>query len=103
MDKKSLVKKVVKIVKEALGKEYVDRALIEPIKKIVSGLNRMSNENEIKEGLLQFFEDQKLDTEKQAYVIMTLVQTYDLHLKSPAHKKVLKDLAKGNSFVDIMF
>ena len=44
-----------------------------------------------------------LNTEKQAYVLVTLLQTYDLQLKSVVHKKVLKDLAKKNTFVDIIF
>jgi len=89
--------------KLALGKTYVDKVLIEPIKKLAKTLKELSNETELQEAILYFFKDLKLDTEKQAYVLVTLVQTYDLQFKSPVHKKVLKDLAKKNTFVDIIF
>lgn len=89
--------------KLALGKTYVDKALVEPIKKLAKTLKVLSSEEEIKDAILYFFKDLKLDTEKQAYVLVTLVQTYDIPLKSTVHKKVLKDLAKKNTFVDIMF
>ncbi len=99
--KKELVKKVID--KLALGKTYVDKTLEEPIKKLAKTLKELSSEEELKDAILYFFKDQKLNTEKQAYVLVTLVQLYDIQLKSPAHKKVLKDFTKKNTFVDIMF
>jgi len=99
--KKELVKKVVE--KLAKGKTYTDKLLEEPIKELAGNLKKLSSEEEIKAAILYFFKDRKLNTEKQAYVLTTLIQTYDLQLKSMAHKKVLKDLSKKNTFVDIMF
>ena len=100
MDKKKLVKKVVEKVAD---KTYTDKALTEPIKLLYGDLKNLSNENLIKETLLNFFKLYKQNTEKQAYVLMTLIRTYNLQLESPVHKKVLKDLAKRNTFVDIIF
>ena len=100
MDKKNLVKRVVEKV---AGKMYVDKVLEKQIKKLSDNLKGMLDEKEIKDNLGEFFNLRDMNTEKQAYVIITLVQVHDLQLKSLVHKKVLKDLAKKNRFVNIMF
>ena len=100
MDKKNLVKRVAEKIAD---KTYTDIALLEPIKDLATDLKNFSEESVIKEKILQFFKFRKLNTEKQAYVLITLIRTYDMQLKSPTHKKVLKDLAKKNTFIDIIF
>jgi len=100
LDKKTLVKQVVKKIAD---KTYTDLALAGPIKNLNIRLKEELDEKEIKETILNFFKARKMNTEKQAYVLITLIRTYDLQLKSPTHKKILKDLAKKNTFVDIVF
>ena len=100
MDKKKLIKKVVEKVSD---KRNVDKSLVAPIKELVTILKRQSDESNIKGAILKFFKEFDMTTEKQAYVLETLIKTYDTQLLSPIHKKVLKDLTKKNTFVDIMF
>ena len=100
MDKKKLIKKVVEKVSD---KRNVDKSLVAPIKELVTILKRQSDESNIKGAILKFFKVFDMTTEKQAYVLETLIKTYDTQLLSPIHKKVLKDLTKKNTFVDIMF
>jgi hypothetical protein len=97
--RKEFIKKVI----VALGKTYVDKTLEVPIKKLVKTLKGLSSEKEIKAAILSFFNIQALTIEKQAYVLITLIQVYDLQLVSKIHNKVLHDFANKNRFVDIMF
>ena len=99
MDKKNLVKRVLEKVAD---KKYVDDTLIKPIQDLVKSLKKQKTEDSIKDSIMQFFKDRKIDTEKQAYVLETLIRTYDIQLTSPTHKKVLKELSKKNTFVDII-
>ena len=97
-------KKIKERVLEKLAdKSFVDRVLIRPIKNLADGLKSMSEEAQIKNTILKFFNLRDMSMEKQAYVIVTLIRTHDVQLKSPIHKKVLRELAKKNTFVDISF
>ena len=98
MDKKKLVKRVIEKV---VDKKHVEVSLVKSIQDLVKNLKEQDNEEVIKDMILKFFKIRKLDTERQAYVLETLIRTYDLQLVSNIHKKVIKDLIKNNTFIDI--